>query len=258
MATKLSIITINFNNLSGLEKTSKSIHLQTYLDYEWLVVDGGSTDGSLDFIKTIANSRLKYISEKDDGIYDAQNKGIQNTTGEYLLFLNSGDSFYQNNSLESIFLQNPKEDFLYFDLYMNEEIIKYPQKIDYLFLFTNIINHQSQIIHRSVFEKYGLYNKEYSFSADYDFLLRIFRDFKISYKHFPIVLSSYDTTGVTSSIENQNLIHKEKNEIRKQNIPYEILTPLQEYVLLEKNYLAIKNAWTTKLIHKLGSLFKVK
>lgn len=256
MATQLSIVTVNYNNLDGLILTTRSILSQLFKNFDWYIVDGGSTDGSLEYIQSISDSRLNYISEKDKGIYDAQNKGIQNTKGEYLLFLNSGDYFYATNSLEEIFNQNPKEEFLYFDLYMDSKIIQYPKKLDYLFFFTNIINHQSQIIHRSLFAKYGLYSLDYPFSADYDFLLRIFKNFQISYQYFPIILSVYDTNGVTSTKENLNLIHKEKNEIRQKNIPYEILKPLQEYVLLEKNYLLLKNAWTTRFIHKLGSLFK--
>ncbi len=107
---KLSIITINYNDAVGLQRTLDSVRSQTFTDYEQIIVDGGSTDGSVDIIKSlIANSEwltahpLKWVSEPDKGVYDAQNKGIAMATGEYCFFLNSGDIFCNDTVLERIF-----------------------------------------------------------------------------------------------------------------------------------------------------------
>ena len=100
---KLSIITINRNNSAGLHKTIESVVSQTFTDYEYIIIDGASTDGSVDIIKQYANKITSWVSEPDKGIYNAMNKGILKATGEYLLFLNSGDSLHTYNVLNEIF-----------------------------------------------------------------------------------------------------------------------------------------------------------
>ncbi|MDR2910496.1 MAG: glycosyltransferase [Bacteroidales bacterium] len=94
---KLSIITINLNNVAGLQKTIESVVKQTFTDYEYIVIDGGSTDGSADIIKQHANKITYWVSEPDKGIYNAMNKGIRVAKGEYCLFLNSGDWLINSN-----------------------------------------------------------------------------------------------------------------------------------------------------------------
>jgi len=99
---KFSIITVVYNAKEVLEKTVQSIQYQTYKDFEHIIVDGGSTDGTLEYIQSLSIDNLKYVSEMDNGIYDAMNKGIGLSNGEYLLFLNAGDNFYSENILEKI------------------------------------------------------------------------------------------------------------------------------------------------------------
>src|SRR6478735_1115877 len=96
---QLSIITINYNNLQGLQKTIESVVSQSFKDFEYIIIDGGSTDGSKVLIEKYSESITYWVSEKDNGIYPAMNKGIQVANGEYLLFLNSGDWFYENTTL---------------------------------------------------------------------------------------------------------------------------------------------------------------
>ena len=93
MKPKFSIITVNYNNLEGLKKTVESVKNQTYQKFEYIVIDGGSYDGSLEFIKDNESLLDYWVSEPDSGVYQAMNKGIEKATGEYLLFLNSGDHF---------------------------------------------------------------------------------------------------------------------------------------------------------------------
>ena len=90
----LSIITVNLNNCDGLQKTIDSVVGQTFTDYEWIVIDGGSMDGSRELIEQYADCLAYWCSEPDNGIYNAMNKGISRATGEWLLFLNSGDSLF--------------------------------------------------------------------------------------------------------------------------------------------------------------------
>ena len=98
---ELSIITINLNNCAGLQKTLDSVFAQTFTDYEYLVIDGGSTDGSAELIKKQENKFVYCVSEKDNGIYHAMNKGIRKATGDYLLFLNSGDYLVNDEVLSN-------------------------------------------------------------------------------------------------------------------------------------------------------------
>ena len=99
---QFSVITINFNNASGLEKTIQSVINQTYKNFEYIIIDGDSTDSSKDKIKKYSSSITHFVSEKDYGIYDAQNKGIKIAKGNYLIFLNSGDCFSDSTVLERV------------------------------------------------------------------------------------------------------------------------------------------------------------
>ena len=99
---KYSIITVNYNNKEGLRKTIESVVRQTYRDFEFIVIDGGSTDGSTDILKEYDEQINYWVSEKDSGIYNAMNKGIKKSIGDYLIFMNSGDCFYQNDVLETV------------------------------------------------------------------------------------------------------------------------------------------------------------
>ena len=110
---KLSIITINYNNLEGLKKTYESVVCQTWTDYEWIIIDGGSTDGSREFIEEHQDKFAYWCSEPDKGVYNAMNKGIAKAQGEYLNFMNSGDRFYDHQTLNEVFSSGFQEDILY-------------------------------------------------------------------------------------------------------------------------------------------------
>ena len=109
---KLSIITINLNNKEGLQKTIESIVNQTFRDYEFIIIDGGSNDGSIDVIELYKENITYWISEPDKGIYNAMNKGISIAKGEYYYFLNTGDRLISNDVLEKIFEDDPHESFI--------------------------------------------------------------------------------------------------------------------------------------------------
>lgn len=173
---KLSIITINYNDKTGLERTIASVMSQTWRDFEWIIIDGGSTDGSKKVIESLnanPNANITYwCSEADKGIYNAMNKGILKAQGEYLNFLNSGDAYHAPNVLESVFAKKVwmDADVLYgnyYDIYEDGNVIpqKLPETLDLAFLMKRPINHQSTFIKRELFSE-DLYDESYKIVAD--------------------------------------------------------------------------------------------
>jgi putative colanic acid biosynthesis glycosyltransferase len=96
---RYSIITVCRNNLNGLQRTCESIEAQSFSDFEWIVIDGASTDGTVEFMTNKVQDNISFFSEPDEGLYDAMNKGIDKASGDYLIFMNSGDQFMSGNSL---------------------------------------------------------------------------------------------------------------------------------------------------------------
>ena len=113
MKPVLSVITIVYNNVRDIERTMLSVLNQTYHAIEYIVIDGASTDGTLDIIKQYKNRITKLISEKDKGIYDAMNKGLAIATGDYVIFMNSGDEFYATDTVAKVFASAPDADIYY-------------------------------------------------------------------------------------------------------------------------------------------------
>lgn len=268
---KLSIITINYNNAEGLCRTIQSVQSQTFRDLEHIIVDGGSTDGSVEIIEayasdmarmasgsvlmgtngdfvavdsqdsTLANGiqphevtqpaastqpSIKWISEKDKGVYDAQNKGIRLAQGEYCYFLNAGDTFCNEHVLELIFKP------LTFNLspltstpdilYGNEIIVdgngqrigiargvKNPTFVD---LYNSCMKHQASFIRRSLFDKYGMYDADMRICSDFDWFFRViaFHD-EVSLQYKDIDIAYFENTGL--SYHNPELCAKERQQI---------------------------------------------
>jgi glycosyltransferase involved in cell wall biosynthesis len=122
---KLSVITINYNNCDGLRKTIESVVSQTFTDFEYIIIDGGSTDGSVDVIKEYAGRIDYWVSERDRGCYHAMNKGVKVAQGEYVIFMNSGDSFYTNDVIDAFVKENPTEDVLCGDMFLSLGCVNY-------------------------------------------------------------------------------------------------------------------------------------
>lgn len=182
---KLTIITINYNNCSGLKVTINSVLSQSCQDFEWIIVDGGSTDGSREFIEDTEKVVLtkgpcvkegfKWISEKDDGIYNAMNKGITKSHGDYLYFLNSGDALYDNNVLQDVlkFLDG-KTCIIVGRIQIDGGKISaaYPRNYSFYHLTYHTYPHQSSFIARSAFDRYGLYNENLRIVSDWEFFIK--------------------------------------------------------------------------------------
>ena len=200
---KLSIVTINKNNCQGLKKTIESVAIQTFADFEYIVVDGASSDDSVSVIEQEKQFIDKWVSEPDRGIYDAQNKGIAMAHGEYCLFLNSGDFFNRAATLEEVFKNPISEDIVYGDLLLvspdgKKKCVTYPPVLEFDFLFAGTLPHQASFIKRDLLIAEGLYSLEYRFVSDWVFFIDSVFKRNCSYRHIDTVVTSYDTSGVTS------------------------------------------------------------
>lgn len=211
----ISIITINLNRKEGLRETINSVINQTYSDIEYIIIDGGSTDGSVDVIKEYNDKITYWVSEKDKGIYNAMNKGIKASSGDYLLFLNSGDHLSGNNVLEKVFPYLDGTDFVYGNEWKVNDRNKgnrpyeavYPNKLDESFFMRTSLPHQSSFIKRELL-KDG-YNENYKVISDWVLFRESWKKGN-TYKHMPFIVSVYDCSGF--SCQNFGLMNTEKNE----------------------------------------------
>lgn len=214
MKLLLSIITINYNNAKGLEKTIQSVISQTYQNFEYLIVDGDSTDGSKMIADTYGANIDYYISEMDTGIFNAMNKGIKATKGKYLLFLNSGDILNNPNALRT-FIEHPdfQGDIIYGDYKFETEGKTYPDNLTPLFFFRTSLPHQSTFFNREVFDKMGLYDERYKIVADRAFYIKCFLSNQFVFKHINYPLTVFDLSGVSN-----DPLHKEKQLLESERM----------------------------------------
>ena len=234
---KLSIITINYNNKAGLQKTIDSVITQTFKDFEWIIIDGGSTDGSKELIEEYSQYITYWVSEPDKGIYNAMNKGILQAKGEYLQFLNSGDALYTRLSLKELFKQNIYGDIIYGDaMFIDKnnisELKRYnkPISLSY-FVSGNVINHQASFIKRELFKDH-LYNENYKIVSDWEFwILQAIKGSNFQYIPQTIVL--FDFNGLTSQISNLQ-IEENKSVIKNMPISWAIKKDIDELFTLKK------------------------
>lgn len=230
-----SIITINYNNAQGLLKTISSIEKQTFRNFEYIVIDGGSNDKSIDIIKDNHSTVNYWCSEKDNGIYDAQNKGIDKASGEYLVFMNSGDCFTDNYVLEKVadYIDKNKGYKLYYgntnlvELDGEKRFLAPPQTLDINFFFFATLNHQSCFIHSSLFNVYGNYNILYKLGADYDFFFKVFLKEPQAYLYINELICDYENYGVSANKKHFETIVRERKQIQQTLLNKEQLTLLE-------------------------------
>jgi glycosyltransferase involved in cell wall biosynthesis len=221
MSKLLSIITINYNNAKGLEQTLSSLISQSYRDFELIVMDGGSKDDSTEIIKKYKSIVSFSVSERDKGIYDAQNKGIQKATGKYLLFLNSGDYLVNEKVLEEFAKFVEGKDHLL--VYGNTKLLKengefhhniiQPDPLTAFYFYNNTLNHQSCFIQKKLFNKYGLYKLDYKICSDFEFFLNVFLHQKEAYVHMNTFVANYLLGGFSSDPMNYDAVVKDKQTI---------------------------------------------
>lgn len=235
----LSIITINYNNLEGLKKTIASVMAQTWRDFEWIIIDGGSTDGSKEYIEQIAadpaNNISYWCSELDGGVYFAMNKGIAKAQGEYLNFMNSGDSFYSPTIIED-FSRHPVGKDIYYGDWMkvysdHEEFKTYPTPFEYYSLFRRNICHQAMFINSALLKNKG-FDESYKVLADYKRWIQAALD-GCSFEHLGFAVCNYDMSGMSSTDDTT----KEQEGIRiSEIVPISIKRSMNRLDYYEKNY----------------------
>ena len=217
---KISIITIVYNNVRDIEYTLLSVINQTYPHIEYIVIDGASTDGTLEVINTYRGSIDVLVSEKDKGIYDAMNKGLERATGDYVLFLNSGDELYDNSTLQCIVEKGMHADIIYGETKLVDEernIIgtrrhRAPASFDWKsFKYGMNICHQAIYVKRSIAPTY---DTSYQLSADIDWVIRAAKKAK-STKNVNTYVARYLVGGMSQKRHKQSL--KERYEIFKKH-----------------------------------------
>jgi len=217
----ICVITVVYNGVSTIERTIKSIIGQTFLNIEYIVIDGGSSDGTNDVIKKY-ESRINYsISEPDLGIYDAMNKGILKSTGEWIIFMNSGDVFSSENVLFdlSIKIMISNAHIIYGNTIIKENniVIIPPNKIRKSFFLLETICHQSVFFNRSVFDIIGLYNLKYKILADREVLLKAIIA-KMSFMYVNVEVCVWESVGF--SLNNLNLFKIEELDLKNTYFSY--------------------------------------
>jgi glycosyltransferase involved in cell wall biosynthesis len=214
---QFSIVTICRNEVDSIRATCDSICTQTFRDFEWMVVDGGSTDGTLEILKEYEGDIHCLISESDSGIYNAMNKGAVNANGKYLIFMNGGDCFASSDALLSA-SQAPDAKMLYGDIYLGDRcgnLITYPDYLGADYMLSNRISHQATFYARDVFELAGGYDESFQISADYDLYVRLLKLQKISYYHIPHPIAIFDLKGVSNRGDFRSLKKQENHRVRK-------------------------------------------
>ncbi|MGP8214409.1 MAG: glycosyltransferase family 2 protein [Bacteroidia bacterium] len=240
---KLTIITVNYNNKTGLDKTIRSIVQQTYSDFEYIIIDGGSDDGSTDIIRQYKDKINFWVSEKDSGIYNAMNKGIALANGEYCLFLNSGDSLFEKDTLEKVFNKtNYTEDIIYGNMlidFSGKQVLgKMPEKITFEQMMADTLWHPVSFIKRKLFNTYGNYREDLKIVSDYDFFIKTILINKVSALHIPITVCVFPVDGISSQSSNANLIKAEREKVQ---LAYFSKDVIDQYYKTGKK--AKKSAW---------------
>lgn len=200
---KLSIITINYNNRDGLKTTIDSIVSQSFKDFEWIVIDGGSTDGSRELIEQYADHFAYWVSETDKGVYNAMNKGIVLAKGEFINFMNSGDGFASPTILEEIFSTSHTADVLYgymmrggLDGEVNNLSMMKPN-LTWIDLYQDGLPHQATFIKRSLFDQFGLYDENLRAVSDWKFFVNAFVYHTTTSEFIPKKIAVYAEGGIS-------------------------------------------------------------
>lgn len=220
----LSIITVNLNNRSGLLKTIQSVIAQTFNDFEFIIIDGGSNDGSVELIKQSEQSIQYWVSEADKGTYHAMNKGIVKSNGEYCLFLNSGDYLCHDDVLSLVFKNIPTTDIISGNTLRIRPNGKFrrvssPEIVSLHKLCILSLPHQASFIKRSLFREIGYYNEDFKIVSDFDFFLKAIIIRNKTYQHIEIDISYFTLGGASGRKENFPLAKSESFICLKENFP---------------------------------------
>jgi glycosyltransferase involved in cell wall biosynthesis len=256
---KLSIITVNLNNAVGLRKTIESVVNQTYTNFEHIIIDGGSKDGSVDIIKEYQNKITYWISKPDKGIYNAMNKGIEKASGDYLVFLNSGDYYIDSQCIEHFISLNPKEDLLVADDYVedingNRKLHTHPDKVDIEFLLAGAFSHAGSFFKKKIFEK-ERYDESFKIVADYLLYLKLFTKCKCTYKRISKPLTVFTLGGISSNEQMNKIRLEERNLAQRQTIPELYLNTANNLIKYKADTLPLLNSKLVQLAIRTRKLY---
>lgn len=282
----LSIITINLNNAAGLRRTIESVVSQIFTDYEYIIIDGGSSDGSVDIIKEYHDKISYWVSEPDKGIYNGMNKGIMHAKGHFLQFLNSGDYFVNKDVLSMIFSDKTEDyDVIYGDLARTfpdgkNDIVKMPDIVDVLYLYNASLAHPACLIKKRLFITNGYYDDSYKIAADHAFFVKIFLLTNIKYKHVNIVVANFPMNGTCCKLSNSHTLSAERIRSFNEQLPNEYIRLIKDYIKLisiskklnlerilphiinikkhiSKSNIKLNNVFKNYIIYKLINPFKI-
>lgn len=213
---KVSIITVCFNSAASIERTILSVIRQDYANIEYIIIDGGSTDGTVDIIKKYESKIARWISEPDKGIYDAMNKGIDYATGDYVNFMNAGDILYGNDVISSVFGANSLDDVIYGDALMVTEHCTYRQRPLPLSDFRKTLPfcHQASFARMSHM-KTVKFDLSFKSAADYNFMYLLWRN-EATFAYIPCVIAEFDARDGFSA-KNKKLVLHEISVVNGQN-----------------------------------------
>ncbi|RLJ73895.1 glycosyltransferase family 2 protein [Pedobacter alluvionis] len=221
-APLISIIIVCYNSYSTIRETFDSIICQVFKNYELIVIDGGSTDGTLNILKEYQEYFRYSISEKDDGIYDAMNKGIVKARGKYIYFIGSDDVIYNSNSLNEVSNHLKDSSTIYYgDVLFKTRNVIYDGAFNIFKIATRNISHQSifypiTAFHNQKFEvKYKIY-------ADYAFNLKLYGSGAFGFKYIPVIIANFNDLGASGSLTQDECFQKDFLSIIKKNFPFYI------------------------------------
>lgn len=259
---KISIITINRNDASGLARTIDSVIGQTFSDFEFIIIDGASIDNSVDIIQQNKDYITYWISEPDKGIYNAMNKGICKASGEYLYFLNSGDTFASNTVLAEVMMNDFTENFVCGNIIWDKKGILIEDKSykdrDWLFslydLYSGFLSHQAFFIHRKMFDAYGFYDERLRIMSDWKLFFIAIGMFHEKVQYIDVTLCVYNTEGLSSTIGGKAIL-EEKRKVASEELPISVYKELDRLYMLSRNGFWVDFILSRKSIHIISKIF---
>lgn len=250
---KLSIVTICLNEEKTILRTIQSVLEQTFSDFEYIIIDGGSTDGTCQIISNYEDKLKLSISEPDNGLFDAMNKSLNHANGEYVIFLNSGDSFASSDVLSKVFNSGYNYDLIYGDvIFQYSSGIKFrrksPKSLNKLYFYIDSLNHQTVFMKRELLLKAAPFDVSFKIIADYDLILKCVYQLNCSYKHVDLPISIFYLNGISSDPKYFLTQSKERQICLQRYFSNEELIRFNKYhIFYDIIYKKIKYAWSLVL-----------
>jgi len=212
---KFSVVTICYNESNLIADTCESIVSQKYKNFEWIVIDGASTDCTLEILNEYGGAIHHLVSEPDAGIYNAMNKGAALATGDYLIFMNGGDRFANADVLDVV-AECPSGDIIVGQLeFAGESVVRtFPLQLPAGYLLRHMLPHQATFFHRAIFGRFGSFDESFEIAGDYEFFVRMIEKNKASYRYIPKVLAVFAGGGMSSSSHQRALRKRENHRVR--------------------------------------------